>query len=359
MATRRVTVELDEATIDSLAALGEPVAVLGRLARAMADGMRREAPQRREQTDESLRLERGKADAIVPETESFATERKTTDRDLSGERTHLDSLVADQREANERMVAATIRAEELAEEAAAARERAEQSERELRSVAEVRETFIGVLGHDLRNPLGSIVMSAGTLLQHQNLDDHDTAAVGRILRGAQRMSRMITQLLDLTRARLGGGIPIERKPTDLGDLCRGVAEEFEPSVELQLEGDLTGTWDADRLAEVLSNLVGNAIEYATRGTAVEVRAHGEKAEVVVEVIDQGPPIPPDVLPFIFEPFRRAQGHKKSAAGNLGLGLFIAHELVLAHGGTLEVRSAEGATTFTVRLPRSAPAVAAS
>ncbi len=358
MAKRRITVELDEETVRSLAVLGDPTEVLAQLAHSSAASVHRPDHPRRDQTDASLRRERGKADAAVPQEDFFAVERKTTDQDLSGERTHTDSVIVDQREANERMVAATIRAQELAEEATAARERAEQSERELRLVAEFREMFIGVLGHDLRNPLASIVMAAGTLLQHGHLDDQDKESVGRVLRGSQRMSRMITQLLDLTRARLGGGIPIEPKPTDLREVCRNIVGEFESTIELRAEGDLTGTWDQDRLAEVLSNLVGNAIEYAAPGTAVEVNARSEGAAVVIEVRNQGPPIPPNVLPFIFEPFRRAQQRKKSAAGNLGLGLYIAQQIVLAHGGTIEAHSAEGTTTFTVRLPRS-PAVTAA
>ena len=116
-----------------------------------------------------------------------------------------------------------------------------------------------------------------------------------------------------------------------------------------------GTWDQDRLAEVLSNLAGNAIQYATLETAVTVRvlADGEAA-VIVEVINQGDPIPADVLPFIFEPFRRARQRERSPSGNLGLGLYIAHQIVLAHGGTLDARSFDGTTTFAIRLPRDTP-----
>src|ERR1035438_7103581 len=102
---------------------------------------------------------------------------------------------------------------------------------------------------------------------------------------------MITQLLDLTRARLGGGLPIDRAPADLGEVCRNAVEEFEATIQLEVEGDVTGSWDQDRLADVLSNLVGNAIEHAAPGTVVSVTAHGIGAEVVVEVSNQGDPIP--------------------------------------------------------------------
>jgi signal transduction histidine kinase len=239
----------------------------------------------------------------------------------------------------------------LAIEADAARKRAENSERELREVAEFREMFIGILGHDLRNPLGAIVMSAALLLRRGHLDARDAETATRIIRSSQRMTRLITQLLDLTRARLGGGLPIEPKPTDLVALCRSVVEEFETTVQLEVEGDVTGTWDQDRLAEVLSNLVGNAVEYAAPGTAVLVKAYADEAEAVVEVVNQGEPIPADVLPFIFEPFRRAKQRQQSPQGNLGLGLYIAKQIVLSHGGALDAHSADGATTFVMRLPR--------
>src|SRR5437762_13293155 len=115
-------------------------------------------------------------------------------------------------------------------------------------------------------------MAAGLLLQRGQLDEHDAGTTTRIIRSSQRISRMTTQLLDLTRARLGGGLPIEPKPADLREICRDVVEEFEAPVQLEVLGDVTGTWDEDRLAEVLSNLTGNAIEYAARGTVVSVEA---------------------------------------------------------------------------------------
>lgn len=211
--------------------------------------------------------------------------------------------------------------------------------------------FIGIVSHDLRNPISSINMGARLLLRRDHLDPRDAETATRIIRGSQRMSRMVTQLLDLTRARLGGGLPIEVKPTDLREVCRGVVEEFEAAIQFEVQGDVTGTWDPDRLAQVLSNITGNAIEHAAPGTAIVVKAHADGAEVVVEISNQGNHIPADVLMFIFEPFRRATQHEKSATGNLGLGLYIAKQIVLAHGGTLDAHSADGTTTFVMRLPR--------
>ena len=236
----------------------------------------------------------------------------------------------------------------------AERELAASLKRE-RELAELRELFIGILGHDLRNPLGSIVMAAGLLVQEGRLDDHDAKTVTLMVSASQRMSRLISQMLDLTRARLGDGLPIERRPTDLRDVCQAVVEEFEPGiVQLEALGDVTGNWDPDRLAQVLSNLVGNAVEHATQGTAVIVRAHSDGEEVVVEVSNRGNPIPEDVMPFIFEPFRRARQREKSSTGNIGLGLYIAHHIVHSKGGTLDAHSADDTTTFTVRLPRRIP-----
>jgi PAS domain S-box-containing protein len=234
-----------------------------------------------------------------------------------------------------------------------------QAERELaaslkreRELAEFRELFIGMLGHDLRNPLGFIVMAAGLLLQGGRLDNQDAKRITHILSASQRMARMISQMLDFTRARLGDGLPIERRPTDLREVCQSVVEEFEPgAIRLEVEGDVTGNWDPDRLAQVFSNLLGNAVEHATHGTAVVVRAHSDGEEVVVDVTNRGNPIPADVMPFIFEPFRRARQREKSSTGNIGLGLYIAHHIVQSKGGTLDAHSADGTTTFTVRLPR--------
>lgn len=299
-----------------------------------------EASSERERgrADDFLEVERSKADAVLADErverrrdpgELLANEREATNRDLTGERTYANTLI-DQREANTQLISAAIRAQELTTEADAAKARAEKSELELRAVGEFREMFIGILGHDLRNPLNSIVLAAALLLRRGHLDDEDAATAARIISSSQRITRMITQTLDLTRARLGGGLPIEAKPTDLREVCRNVVDEFDATIQLEVEGDLTGTWDADRLTETLSNIAGNAIAYAA----------------------------PD--PFIFEPFRRAQQRAKSATGNLGLGLYIAHQIVLSHGGTLVANSADGTTTFTLRLPRvSIPPAASS
>jgi PAS domain S-box-containing protein len=275
-------------------------------------------------------------------------------RDLAEENARL---YENAREANEHMVRATLQAQELTERVEAALNRAEASERELRAVGEFREMFIGIVGHDLRNPLAGIRLMAQTQLRRGHLDDHDRNAAERVVSSCERMTRMIGQLLDLTRGRLGDGFPLEPRPTDLREVCRSIAEEFEPAIQLEVEGNLNGVWDPDRLAEALSNIAGNAIEHAAPGTAVVVKAHPEDAEVVVEITNHGEPIPDNVLPFIFEPFRRGPQRKTSTRENLGLGLYIAKQIVGSGGGTLAAYSSDGATTFLMRLPRKPPAAA--
>jgi PAS domain S-box-containing protein len=283
-----------------------------------------------------------------------ASEAKLSVRAVESARLYEDARRAteDLREANQNMVAATIRAQEVTEKVEAALTRSEETEHELRAVAEFREMFIGIVGHDLRNPLGTISLLAEMLLQRGRLDEHDREGVSRIVASCQRMSRMILQLFDFTRARLGGGFPIDPKPGDLGDICRIAVEEFGAAAALEREGDLTGSWDADRLTEALSNMVGNGIDHALPGTPVVVRAYPQGAEAVVEISNQGNEIPADVRPLIFEPFRRGKD-EKTKVGNLGLGLYIARQIALASGGTLDLRSGGGTTTFVMRLPRQA------
>ncbi len=286
---------------------------------------------------DALRASGAKLDASIAETGRLYEEARRAAEDL--------------REANQHMVSVTIRAQELTETVEAALKVSEDRERELRTVAEFREMFIGIVGHDLRNPLGDDRHdSRGAASLRPPRRATSRRGVARIVASSTRMTRMILQLLDFTRARLGGGFPLEPRPADLREVCRSVVEEFGAAVRLEVEGDLTGVWDPDRLSEALSNIARNAVEHAQPGTPVVVGARSEGAEVVVEIMNQGDPIPPDLLPFIFEPFRQAT-RERSKSGNLGLGLYIAKQIVLASGGSLDGRSAGGTTTFVMRLPR--------
>jgi len=276
-----------------------------------------------------------------------------------------DRLLQEQSEANEHLLMASLRAQEDAdafrEEAVIAEERAarlKEREAELLATAEFRERMIGMLGHDLRSPLNAIVMGAGLMLGHGELSESDARIASRIVSSSQRMERMISQMLEFTRARLGGGFHLELAPADLGALCGDVADELRlaSSVEVvqTVEGDVTGVWDVDRLAEVISNIAGNATTHATPGTPVTIRVVAVGDDVVMEIENQGREIPPQLVREIFLPFRRGEGASANRAGHLGLGLYIAHEVVRSHGGTLAVRSAEGRTTFTASLPRVPP-----
>jgi signal transduction histidine kinase len=216
-----------------------------------------------------------------------------------------------------------------------------------------RDQFVGILSHDLRTPLGAITTGAA-LLAHAAQDDQRQARVAaRILSSAQRMERMIADLLDLTRMRLGGDIPLKVVQTDLQRVCEEVVLEARASrpeavVHVESRGDVTGKWDADRLAQVVSNLVGNAIEHGAR-TPVTLVASEADERVTLTVHNDGDPIPPHVRAKIFEPLARGSSDGQC---NLGLGLFIARAIVVAHGGEIRVASTEqSGTTFEVTLPR--------
>jgi signal transduction histidine kinase len=232
-----------------------------------------------------------------------------------------------------------------------------RAEEELRQTAEFRERFLGIVSHDLRNPLNAILLSANALIRSEGIPERPMKSIRRITTSAERMERMISELLDFTRGRLGGGIPIHPRPFNLRHLCRHVLEELEashPDRELRLEaqGDFQGEWDQDRLAQVLGNLGKNALQYSPANTRVDFVLRDEGDTVRVEVHNEGPPIPAERLSQVFEPFQRAVGEEPHTSSGLGLGLFIVQQIVAAHGGTVEVRSTEAeGTTFTVRLPR--------
>ena len=241
-----------------------------------------------------------------------------------------------------------------------------QSEERYRGLAEERghlverleeavrfaEQFVAILGHDLRNPLSAIQMNADLLKRDAKSQGR---AADRILSSTARMANMVGQLLDLTRSRLAGGIALDRKAIVLSDLVGSVIDEFRvihPAREIRsgLAPELRGEWDAGRLAQVVSNLVDNALQYGDRSRPIEVRLAGREAEAVLDVHSFGPPIAPELIPVLFDPYRRGDGRGSRRKG-LGLGLFITRQIVTAHGGTIDVTSdAENGTNFVVRLP---------
>lgn len=229
-------------------------------------------------------------------------------------------------------------------------------------VDQARDMFLAILSHDLRNPLNSIAMSA-ELLRNVNLGQPDADASGcasQISINAKVMARMISDLLDYTRTRLGAGMPVSPASMDLESLCRELFNEFRTAhpnrvIRFQSEGDLRGDWDTDRLRQAVSNLMGNAIQHGAESAPIELRLKGEASDVVVVVYNGGPLIPPGELSKIFDPLVRGSSDehpKKNRPGSIGLGLYIAREIARSHGGRIDVTSAEEAgTAFTVRLPR--------
>ena len=216
------------------------------------------------------------------------------------------------------------------------------------------ELFVGVLGHDLRNPLTTVLTSAELLAQ---TTDPKVAKMAQwILASGVRMSQLIEDTLDLVRARIGGGIRISPIDSDLATIVGRVVEEHRissPKREIVVEhrGDTNGDFDPDRLAQVASNLIGNAIKHGKEGP-VRVTIDGTGATVVLTVSNQGH-VPPDILPNLFDPFRGTRDREGGRHGGLGLGLYIVQQIVLAHGGTIDVASGlDGMTTFRIDLPRA-------
>ncbi|HYG69193.1 MAG TPA: HAMP domain-containing sensor histidine kinase, partial [Anaeromyxobacteraceae bacterium] len=221
----------------------------------------------------------------------------------------------------------------------------------------LQQRLMAMVGHDLRTPLSGITWNAA-LLVRSGLPHAEADLVRRISASAKRMERLIRDVLDYGRVHAGAGIPIAPEPGDLAVICREVVEQSHDAahpVSLAANGETTGTWDADRVEQVVANLVANAVKYGPAGRPVSVRLHGEPDAVRIEVHDEGGGIPPTVRSRLFEPWRCGDGVE--GKGSVGLGLFIVRTLAEAHGGTVSVDSdAERGTTFTVRLPRRVSAV---
>lgn len=221
----------------------------------------------------------------------------------------------------------------------------------------LNEMLTAVLSHDLRSPLNAVLTSAH-LIQRHSTEGPVRESAARIQSSGKRMSRMIEDMLDLARARLAGGIPLKREPADLGSLIDRVITEIQAAypqqrVELHLQGDLQGDWDTERLAQVASNLIGNALQHGQDSEAVQVRLDGAEPEAVVMSVSNAGTIPPDLLPQLFDPFRGALRQAGRSEG-LGLGLYIVQQIVLAHHGTVDVHcGSSNRTRFVVRVPRKA------
>ena len=222
----------------------------------------------------------------------------------------------------------------------------------------LNEMFVAILGHDLRTPLNTVLTSTELLLR-TSADASVRDLASRIRSGGDRMRVLIENVLDLARARLAGGIALDRAPLDLRALVESTMQEHlalapERRIGVQVGGELHGYWDAGRLAQVLSNLIGNALQHGEAGSPVEITINGSSPQrVTLSVANRGR-IAPEVLPHVFDPF--GAGHRqRGRSQGLGLGLYIAQQIVDAHAGEIGVHvTDDGRTVFRVILPRGEP-----
>jgi two-component system sensor histidine kinase/response regulator len=220
----------------------------------------------------------------------------------------------------------------------------------------LNEMLTAVLSHDLRSPLNA-VLTCAHLIQRRSEDEAVRETALRIVSSGKRMSRMIEDMLDLARARLAGGIPLKHDGGDLGALIDRVVREIQAAepkrgIEVSQDGDLKGQWDLERLAQVASNLIGNAVQHGDDNEPVQVTVDGTRPDMVTLTVSNAGRIPPELLPQLFDPFRGAERQAGRSDG-LGLGLYIVQQIVLAHQGRVEVQSggATNHTIFTVSVPR--------
>lgn len=220
--------------------------------------------------------------------------------------------------------------------------------------------FTEILSHDLSDALGSLTVAAGLTLRIGRMHERQMMLVSEILDNAGRATETVAHLLDLTHARLGSGLSVIREPMNMGFVARKVVGEMRAmhprrNFKVEASGDLRGSWDKARIAQLFANLLGNAVRYSFADTQIVVTVGGHTEELVLSVHNEGVPIPPGVIPKIFDSLSRAaqeDGEDHPTATNLGLGLFITQEIVTAHGGTISVASSEqDGTTFTARFPR--------
>jgi signal transduction histidine kinase len=221
-----------------------------------------------------------------------------------------------------------------------------------------KEVFLGMLGHELRNPLNTVLTTVRLMTMRSDLPGEAHKRLGRVVSSGLRMQRMIDQLLDITRARLAGGIPVQQgTPRNVAPLVVKIVEEArlatpDRSIEIDAEESCVAAVDDDRFEQVVANLVGNAVTHGDPLRPVSVRVSSDGASVTVSVHNFGAPIDRAFLPLLFDPFKRGEKPQQRSAG-LGLGLYISERIVRAHGGTIQVESTpETGTRFEASFPRS-------
>jgi signal transduction histidine kinase len=243
-----------------------------------------------------------------------------------------------------------------------ARLAAEGREAAARRTLELEEKLVGIVGHDLRTPLAAIRMSTELLFRAGSLTREQARTLARVTSSAARMARIIRDLLDFTRLRQGGALPLSLRASDLAHLAAKAVAELSAAhpgreIRLDVRGTAAVRADPDRILQVMTNLLANALQHGPPAAPVRAAVGVEDGAVFFRVHNEGPPVPSALQARIFEPFCR--GTSEGGEGSLGLGLYIVREIADAHGGDVELRSADGeGTTFTLRLPvRWSPAVA--
>lgn len=227
-----------------------------------------------------------------------------------------------------------------------------------------QDMFLAILGHDLRNPLNTTTMSSMILMRSEGMTDKNISVASRIYTSSLRMNRLITDLIDYTRTRLGKKLPVVLIPTNMVKICTDIIEEQQianpdHNIVLEMDGSFNGNWDEQRIAEVFSNLLGNAIQHGATASPITVNLTSSQDSVYIKITNHGKPIPESKIKHIFDPLVRYEENENENENafytqktSLGLGLYIAREIVLAHNGTLDVTSTvANGTTFEIALPR--------
>jgi sigma-B regulation protein RsbU (phosphoserine phosphatase) len=283
--------------------------------------------------------------ALVDIAMLVVTDRRKYERELLRARKQAEELLDRTREAESARALAQARVEEAL--------RHQEAEAQQRAV--LAEQLIGIVSHDLRNPLNAVMLGA-ELLADGDLGEN-AHVVRRITSSAARANRLIGDLLDFTQARLGGGLRVARRPIDLHAVVADCLEEVKMAwpgrvIEHRRRGEGESRGDADRLAQVVTNLVNNALVYGTPTEPVTVTSALTETGLELHVHNAGAPIPDDLRPQMFEPLRRGEHEARLGSRSVGLGLYIVREIAAAHGGHIALHStAEGGTTFTLTAPR--------
>lgn len=268
-------------------------------------------------------------------------------------------VASDRRKYERELLLARKRAEELLES-----ERAAQAElavvqarlqEETQQRAVLAEQLIGIVSHDLRTPLNAVLLGT-SLLNSSGVSASQTRTLNRIASATRRANRLIEDLLDFTQARLGGGLRVHLREVDLHAVVSECVEELRLAwpgrmVEHRSGGDAVCWVDGDRIAQVITNLVSNAMTYGAVDKPITISSTVNSDRLTIEVHNDGPPVPPELLPHLFEPLRRGTQEVKLGSRSVGLGLYIVQQIAAAHGGTVRVHSQLGeGTTFVVSAP---------